>query len=583
MRYLNISQTLLFSLLLVFNSCQQDSKEKLPDVDFKRTGNSVVVRLESDADRLNTILTTTQYGRIPSDLAHLNLMTYNDNYELVPFLVKEQPIVKDLPNGAVSYTFEIFDEAVWDDGKPVTGKDYLFTLKTILNPKVECSIAPYVEEIKDVQIDAKNPKRFTVVLSPKTIYSLDFATNSFSVLPEHILDPKGLMKSIPLADLINPAKAEALAKNPNIIQFGELFNSPAYSNDPKYLVGCGPYRIESWTSGQKIVTKKKKDWWGEPLVKKYPELASYPDEIIFKVIIDPAATLAALKNEEIDVTNRITPEDFEAIKKNKRVSDTYEFYTPATTSYFSMPINMRNPKLADKRVRRALAHVVNVDEIINELYLGFGERVTSPVPLASPDYNKDLKPIAFDIDKAKQLLAEAGWKDSNKNGVVDKVINGKNTELSLTYLYTAGKETSEQMALLFQDNAKKAGIDIKVQAMEGREILAHWSALDFELLSAGRGNPTLSWNPEQNWRTDEDNRSGFGNAQTDALIDQIPVTFDVNKRRAMYKRLQAIIYDEQPEIFLFAPKECIAIHKRFATKPVSTSPGYNPSDFKLKN
>ena len=373
---MNISKTVLFCLVIVLCTASFCVKS----VDYKRTGNAVVVRMESDADRLNTILTQTNYGRIPSDLAHLNLMTYNDSLELVPYLVKAQPIIKDLPNNAVSYTFEILDEAVWDDGKPVTGKDYLFTLKTILNPKVEAVIGPFVEEIKDVQIDPKNPKRFTVVMSPKTIYSLEYATNSFSVIPEHILDPKGLMKGISFSDLIDPAKAEALAANPKVVEFAELFSSQPYSNDPKYLVGCGPYRIESWTPGEKIVVKKKKDWWGDKIVKTHPLLTAYPDEITFKLIVDPAATTAAIKNEEIDATNRLTPEDFLDLQRNEAVSERYNFLSPTTMTYFCIATNMRNPKLADKRVRKAIAHILDVDEIIQELYLGFGERVCSPVP-----------------------------------------------------------------------------------------------------------------------------------------------------------------------------------------------------------
>ena len=574
---MNISKTVLLLVVLALGTAYFCTNS----VEYKRTGNSVVVRMESDADRLNTILTQTNYGRIPSDLAHLNLMTYNDSFELVPYLVKAQPIIKDLPNNAVSYTFEILDEAVWDDGKPVTGKDYLFTLKTILNPKVEGVIGPFVEEIKDVQIDPKNPKRFTVVMSPKTIYSLEYATNSFSVIPEHILDPKGLMKNIPFSELSNPAKAEALAANPKVAEFAELFSSQPYSNDPKYLVGCGAYRIESWTPGEKIVLKKKKDWWGDKIVKTHPLLTAYPDEITFKIIVDPAATTAALKNEEIDATNRLTPEDFLDLQRNEAVSERYNFLSPTTMTYFCIATNTRNPKLADKRVRKAIAHILDVDELINELYLGFGVRICSPVPLNSPDYNKNLKPIPFDLNKAKALLAEAGWKDSNKNGIVDKVIDGKVTELSLSYFYASGRETAQQMALLFQDNGKKVGIDIIPKALPGQELIGNWANHNFELLSAGRSLPHI-WSPEQTWRTDSDNRSGFGNAETDALIDQIPVTFDTKKRRAMYYRLQEMIFEEQAEIFLFTLKECIAIHKRFEAEPIENTPGYAPAEFKLK-
>ena len=574
---MNISKTVLFCLVIVLCSASFCTP-----VEYKREGNSVVVRLESDPDRLNTILTQTQYGRIPTELAHMGLMTFDqDTYELIPWLIKSKPEAVDLPNNAVSYTFEILDDAIWDDGKPVTGNDYLFAVKTILNPKIESVLRPFVEEIKEVQVDPKNPKRFTIVMSPKTIYSLEYATNSFNLLPTHILDPKGLMKGFSIADLIDSTKQEALVANPKIVEFAELFSSPAYSNDPKFLVGCGPYLIESWTPGEKVVVKKKKDWWGKNLAKTNDLYAANPDEIVFKIIPDPAAATAALKNEEIDATNKLAPEDFIDLQKNENVSARYNFLNPSTMTYFCIPINMRVPKLADKRVRKALAHLVDVDEAIEELYYGFGERTCSPVPLNSPDYNKNLKPIPFAPEKAKQLLSEAGWKDSNGNGIVDKVLDGKLTELSLTYFYAAGRETSEQLALIIQDNAKKVGIEIKPQSLEGREVIARWATHDFELLSAGRGLSPI-WSPEQTWRTDADNRSGFGNAKTDALIDQIPVTFDDKKRRAMYNQLQEIIFDEQPEIFLFSLKECIAIHKRFSAEAMNSSPGYSPADFKLK-
>lgn len=578
MHYLNISKTVLFCLVVVLCTASFCT----PDVEYKRKGNSVVVRMESDPDNLNTVLTQTQYGRIPTELAHMGLMSFDeDTYELTPWLIKNKPEAVDLPNNAVSYTFEILDEAKWDDGKPVTGHDYAFAVKTILNPKIESVVRPFVEEIKEINVDPKNPKRFTVVMSPKTIYSLEYATNSFNLLPTHLLDPKGLMKGFSIAELADTNKLEALMANPKIAAFAELFNSPAYSNDPKFLVGCGPYLIESWTPGEKVVVKKKKDWWGNALAKTNDFFVANPDEIVFKIIPDPAAATAALKNEEIDATNKLAPEDFIELQKNENVSSRYNFLNPSTMTYFCIPVNMRVPKLADKKVRQAIAHLIDVDEAIEELYYGFGERTCSPVPLNSPDYNKNLKPIPYDPAKAKQLLTEAGWKDSNGNGIVDKVIDGKLTEMSLSYLYAAGRETSEQLALIIQDNAKKVGIEIKPQALEGREVIGRWATHDYELLSAGRGLSPI-WAPEQTWRTDGDNRSGFGNAETDALIDQIPITFDAKKRRELYYRLQEIIFDEQAEIFLFSLKECVAVHKRFIAEPIGSSPGYSPADFKLK-
>ena len=105
-------------------------------------------------------------------------------------------------------------------------------------------------------------------------------------------------------------------------------------------------------------------------------------------------------------------------------------------------------------------------------------------------------------------------------------------------------------------------------------------AKDYELGSAA-STVTAIWNPKQSWHTEGDNRTGFGNAETDALIDEIIVTFDEETRRDMYMKMQEIIYDEATQIFLFAPQERLAIHKRFDAETMITIPGFNPRFFEL--
>jgi peptide/nickel transport system substrate-binding protein len=580
---------LFFCVSFLFTACVPDSKPE--DFNrFARKNNTAVVRLEGDPDRLNPITTTTNYGRQVSDLVGLYLMSF-DPYTLKfqPMLVnavpKSAPITSGLNKGGVAYSFEIHPEAVWDNGSPVTGNDFDFTIKTILNPAVDAAaLRSFAVAIRDVKVDPKNPKKFTVITADPTIEGLYNLANLSVVLPTYLYDPKQLLKDVSVVQLgvsDTTSIKNLLQNNPQLQQFADVFNSNPYARDPKFIKGCGAYQLISWETGQKITLKKKKDWWGDKLADRFPMLTAKPEGIVFKPIENPATAVAALKGEEIDAMNKIAPEDFLELKKDSFITQRYELSNPPSLTYYYLAVNTRVPKLADKSVRQALAHAINVDEVIKEVYKGFGVRAVTQVPTTSELFNRQLKPIPFDIAAAKKILKDGGWKDTNNNGIVDKNINGQQTELSIAYTFNGGKETSRTLALLIKNNARKAGIDIQLNGIEGRMTLEALKKREFELVSAGMSLSPI-WNPKQGWHTEGDNRTGFGNASVDATIDEMLNTIDRKKRMALAYKLQEIMYDEQAEISLFIPSETIAIHRRFSAPKTVFVPGYIVTDFQLK-
>ena len=550
---------------------------------FKRTSNSAIIRMEGEADRLNPFLVTTNYGRMVVENMYMYLLTYDPvSLELQPDLAKSRPLVEDIrsgPNaGGVAYTFEILEEAVWDNGTPVTAADYIFSLKALLNPLVQAApVRAYLGEFAGVEADPRNPKKFRIILAEKNYLGEETVGGLFAVLPEYLFDPKGLMRDIPLADLLNPEKAAELAdKDIRLQQFAEAFNSAPFSRDPKIVKGCGPYELLLWESDQRIVLGKKQNWWGS----KIPRLFAGPDSLIFKPIPNPATALAALQNEEIDAMSGILPEDFMRLEQDSAFNKVFSLSKVNSLAYYYIGVNARNPLLAEKPVRQAIAHVIDADEIIREVFQGFGERIVAPVPTSVSYYPKKLKPVPVSFEKAKQLLSDAGWQDSNNNGVVDKMVNGKKMELSITYLLNASSETSRNIALLIQDNARKAGIEVKLDAKEPAVLLEQLRERNFQLVSAGRTLTPL-WNPLQNWHTQGDNRFGFGDAASDALIEDILQTMEEGARNRKIGQLLERIYDEQVEIFLFAPKDRLAIHRRFDAVATPFTPGFVPAQFKL--
>jgi peptide/nickel transport system substrate-binding protein len=578
-----------FCISFLITGCVPNSKPE-DFGQFSRKNNIAVIRLEGEPDRLNPITATTNYARQVTDLVGLYLMGF-DPYTLKfqPMLInaapKSIPITTGPNKGGIAYTFEIHPEAVWDNGSPVTGNDFAFTIKTILNPAVDAAtLRSFALPIRDVQVDAKNPKKFTVITEDPTIEGLYNLANLSVVLPTYLYDSKQLLKNVSVAQLgVSDTSVikNLLQSTPQLQQFADDFNSNAYARDPKFIKGCGAYTLVSWETGQKITLKKKKDWWGNKLSDRFPMLIAKPEGIVYKPIDNPATAVAALKGEEIDAMNKIAPEDFLALKKDPYITQRYALSNPPSLTYYYMAVNTRIPKLADKKVRQALAHTINVDEVIKEVYKGFGVRAVSQVPSSSELHSPLLKLIPFDIAIAKKLLQEAGWKDSNNNGIVDKSINGQLTELSIAYTFNGGKETSRTLALLIKNNARKAGIDIQLNGIDGKMTLEALKKRNFELVSAGMALSPV-WNPKQNWHTDGDNRTGFGGAKVDALIDEMLNCTDRKKRVALAYQLQEIMYDEQAEISLFYPSETLAIHRRFSAPKTTLVPGYVVTDFQLK-
>ncbi|GIV22623.1 MAG: hypothetical protein KatS3mg025_0282 [Bacteroidia bacterium] len=200
-------------------------------------------------------------------------------------------------------------------------------------------------------------------------------------------------------------------------------------------------------------------------------------------------------------------------------------------------------------------------------------------------YNDTLRPIPYDPNKAAQLLDEAGWKDTDGDGVREKTIDGRKVPLAFDILVNAGNEVRLQIAQIIKQEAEKVGMKANILSLEWSVFLEKTKKHDFD---AYIGAWVGSHNPQdlkQIWHTSSwaeggSNYVGFGNAQTDALIEAVREELDKTRRDSLYRLFHKIVYDEQPYIFLSAPLERIAIHRRFRNAYVSAiRPGFFPNGF----
>ncbi len=581
-----VSLLLLFLLTFNLQSCRTDPKPASEEVVAPTGPVKISARLRGEPDRLNPCLTARGFSR--AVLRHLfpPLLEFNPNtLTLEPQLAKALPTITPITEGpykgGYAYTMEIHEEAVWDNGTPVQASDYIFTLKVINNHKIGGITAAYrdiLSYIRDVEIDPDNPRKFTVLTDTYYIQG-EYAVGIW-VYPEYAYDPNGLLKDIPLVDLSDPEKSKELAEtNENLTTFATQFTSSDYSRNKDIISGCGPYQLVDWTEGQQLVLKKKENWWGNDLAKDYPLLSAYPEEITYKIVADQNTAASMVRDESFDILSAIPAGNFKEMKESELVSKNYNFFTPPTASYNYLALNNNSPKLNDKRVRRALAHLLDSDKIIEVVNQGFASKISSPIPDIYEFHDASLKPIELDIEKAKGLLKEAGWTDSNGDGTVDKVVDGERIELKLRYLSTPGNTVASNIALIFQEGAKKAGVEVELATMEVNKLLETRSRGDYELYTARSGLDLVYYDPYQLWHTSSaSNHFGFGDAKSDALIEKLRVTEDKTTRFAMYKEFQQLVYDEQPIIFMGVPQERMIIHKKFKNSfATMVSPGYFPN------
>lgn len=576
--------------LLIVLTAVAACKSKNGKVSFKRgKTNEVTVHQLADADMILPYNSTSADAMYLEQLVFQKLIDYDyDTKEFVGVIAQSRPVITPLTEGefkgGMKIEYEIRPEATWDNGSPITGYDVLFSIKAVLNPKTNNeNIKPYYDWVGDIVVDSLNPKKLT--LYSKDQYILVEEYSGYWVLPEYVYDPKQIMRKFSIREMNTNDKRLALKGNSDISSFADDFNSERFQREKGFVVGSGPYTFEDWTTGQKIVFDKKKNWWGEKVNPKPAYFNVYPEKISFKIINDWSTTQTAIKSEDLDCTKGIEYKIFNEFLKDEKVKSKFKLETPSSPQYVYIGMNLSHPILKDIKVREALAHVVNRNQIITALLYGLAEPVESMVHPSKSEYNKDLKPFDYSPEIASTLLDQAGWKDSDGDGFRDKVINGKLTKLAFDYKYNSGNETRKNIGLILKEDAKKIGIEMNIVAREWTVFLQDLDKHQFEIYcGAWVGDPNVE-DPKQIFHSASANGGSnyvsYGDQVSDGLIDKIRVELNETKRKQLYLQFQEKVHNELPYIFLFAPKERMAFSKRFDSKSYTTRPGYVLRQWKL--
>ncbi len=577
---------LLLAACLFLSSCKSDTSDAGTSTTTQQYENKVVDHLLGNPQQLNPynyadaasamIMRSIYQGLVATDF---------QGYEQKPLLATALPVIRE-SGGKVLLDLEIRPEAKWDNGTPITGEDVAFSLKMFNLPKLDnARLKPYFEYIEDIKIDADNPRKFTLVC--KEPYMLMASVlEDLSILPAYVYDEEGLLKDYNLKQITSGGAA--LDNDAKLTKAAENFNSPKFQN--QVIVGSGPYAFDKWKPNQSVTLKKKENWWGKSLENEHHWFEAGPDEIVFEIINDMTTAIVALKGEKIDAINRVEPRAFvEELRKSESFNSKFNTYTPTQFLYSYIGMNMRDEKFEDVRVRRAIRHLMDTKNYQDKVFYGMAVHVPSFIhPSKTKFLNPNVKTSEFNPDKAAKLLAEAGWKDTNGDGTLDKEIDGERVEFEADFVYPNVAKTSEKAVLMFQEAARQAGLKINAVPLEFTVMLEKTKSHNFDMYFGIWVAPPIESDPKQIWHTDSydggSNYVGFGNAESDKLIDDLRKELDETKRAEIYKKLQAIIDREAPYVFMSATQNRVAVHNKFGKiDDTGINPGYFVPGFTVLN
>jgi peptide/nickel transport system substrate-binding protein len=516
------------------------------------TGDWLISHALSDPEQLNPLTSNDSASNTILNYLFESLLQRDPrSLELKPDLALARP---EISEDKLEYTFKIRQDAHFQDGRPLTGEDVLFSIKAIKCPLVN---APFLRVYFNSIVEAQLLDPYTIRFKAREPYFLNESVlGGIAVLPRHYYDPDNLLKDVTVVDLAGDySKHEEQVR-----QFAQHFNQ-SYSRNP---MGSGPYKFKSWSTGQEVVLERDPKYWGDG---KEGIDQVYIDVRNSRVINNMDAALVNLKAGNID-TMGLDP--LQALRQTSgaRFEKEYAKYEYFTPSYTFIGWNSAHPIFQDIRVRQAMTYFTNRQQMVKTILYDLGQVVDGPIYRFRPEYDENLYSYPYDPQRALGLLAEAGWKDTDGDGILDKEIDGQKAPFRFEIKFNSGNDIRKSVALTMQDELRKHGIDASVRALDWTIFLDDVRNHKFDAVILGWGMPSSEPDEYQVWHSSQvenkgSNMIGYKNPRVDAILEEYRRTFDANKRIELYREFQRILNVEQPYTFLFIRKAVTAVSRRF--------------------
>ena len=426
----------------------------------------------------------------------------------------------------LTWTFKLRDGVTWSDGDPVDANDFKYTYDAVASDLVETPRKSNIEQIESIEVI--DPLTLKVVF--KEVKCDGFGDLGLGWLPSHLY----------AAD------------------FSDIMTSPL---NEAPTASAGAFSFQSWTRDDNVIMVRNESYW---------EGAPNMDGMITRVVPDSGARLAQLLSGEIDITG-LEPTQLTSVEGNADITvfsandDGYDYIglnladpanpQPGTDENGELIAQDPHPILSDLNVRKAIAHALDYQTIIDSVYLGRGYQIASNVlPAVEWAHDPSIAPYGYDQELAGQLLEEAGWVDSNGDGIREK----DGADLKLTLITNAGNKVREDLGALVQDQLGQVGISVDFQAIDFGTLVDQLLAQTYDMVIIGWTGLGSDPNDDAFWRSDFDTPgSGFNfvsyqNPKIDELLAagvSVPGC-DPAARAPYYQEIQQIIHDDVPYVFI---------------------------------
>jgi peptide/nickel transport system substrate-binding protein len=465
-------------------------------------------RIEASIGNVSSLIpniTSDSASHEVGDFMYNGLVTLGKDLEITGELAKSWGFTKD----CLTLDFKLHENVRWHDGQPFTADDVVFTWETTMNPRTP---SPYKSDFQDVsRVEARGP--YDVRVTYKRPYAKALLSWALPMLPRHLLD--------------------------RWVREGKLREAPQNWTAP---IGTGPYRFKEMKSGEKVVVVANPDYFrGKPRISR----------IVYRIIPSQATIFLELKARGVDVAG-LTALQYKRQTEYPAFEKAYNKFRYPGAGYTYLGFNLKDPRFADRRVRQAFAHAINKQELLDGVVLGLGRRATGPFRPGTWADNPNVKGVPYDLARAQELLAEAGWKTRNSDGLLVK----DGVPFTFELLTNQGNDERKKVAEIIQASLREIGVGVEIRILEWAALLKdHIKKRQFQAIILGWGTGAdpdqyVVWHSSQ-MGPDELNHISYANPEVDALLEAGRSSCVQADRVRYYHRLHQVLSDDQPLVFLY--------------------------------